>query len=99
MIIVRPACNAGVFWRGHERAHFDQASAILDSNSEQAQYGAANEKTLGTRLNMAANSNMAANLRSRALKKTPALQAIVPLNSDTLNEWRRRCHVSWVKTH
>ena len=39
-----------------ERAHFDQASAILDSNSDDAS-------------NMAANSKMVANLRSRAPKR------------------------------
>ena len=31
------AYSAGIFWRGRERVHyFDQESAILDSNSEEA---------------------------------------------------------------
>ena len=33
---IEVACSADVFWRGRERVHFfDQASAILDSNSEE----------------------------------------------------------------
>ena len=58
--------------------HFDQAIAIFDSNSEEA-WGE-------TRVGVSPffphplpthffQVNMAANLRSRALKKTPALQA------------------------
>ena len=52
---------------------FDQASAILDSNSEEA-WG---ETKMRPRAG-AGEVNMAANLRPLALKKTPALQAIFP---------------------
>ena len=58
---------------------FDQASAILDSNSEEAWGETKMRPRAGVgEVNMAANSNMAANLRPLALKKTPALQAIFP---------------------
>ena len=51
--------------RGHERANFDQASAILDSNSEEA-WGETKKRVRLKGEVTGSNVNMAANLRSRA---------------------------------
>ena len=93
------ACNVGVFWR----AHLDQSSAILDLNSEEA-WGETKMRPrewefifphpLPTHFYQ---TNMAANLRSRASKRLHCRLTEMEINTSDENVLPKAPHKGTLK--